>query len=249
MAFAEVNVASSVSEGILNVAQANGMAGIESNTVLLGWPEKPERLPELLRVIGRFERIHKSLVIGRPPESNGGSNGRSRTVDVWWGGLQRNSDLMLLLAYLLTRNREWRDAHIRVLSVASNELMKDETERLLAKLIPAIRIEAEVEVFVKPPDASVRSVIHEKSADADLVLLGLATPKPGEEAAYAERLIELAGGLRSFFLVKNNTLFMGDLVSSEGEEPLGRVPLQVKAPPAEESDGVESTPTQRQPPA
>jgi len=218
VAFAEVNVAPSVSDGILNVAQANGMAGIESNTVLLGWPDDRERLPELLRVLGRLERMHKSLIIGRPKDHNGSANGRGpRSVHVWWGGLQRNSDLMLLLAYLLTRNREWRDAQIRVLSVASNDLMKNETERLLAKLIPEIRIEAEVEVFVKPQDESVRDAIHAKSSDADVVLLGLAQPQPGEEAAYAERLIELVGGLRSFFLVKNNTLFIGDLVSGEGE--------------------------------
>lgn len=230
VAFAEVNVAPSVSDGILNVAQANGMAGIESNTVLLGWPEDPARLPELLRVIDCLERLHKSLVIGRPPEHNGRIEGYSRSVHVWWGGLQRNGDLMLLFAYLLTRNREWRDAHIRVLSVASNELMKAETERMLAKLMPQIRINAEVQVFVKPPEESVRDVIHAESGDADLVLLGLAKPRPGEEAAYAERLVELASGLRAFFFVKNSTLFMGDLVTAEGEKAPGQVPIPTPAP-------------------
>lgn len=238
VAFAEVNVAPNVADGILNVAQANGIAGIESNTVLLGWPADRARLRDLLRVIDGLERLHKSLLIGRTFEENGPANGRARSVHVWWGGLQRNSDLMLLLAYLLTRNPEWRDANIRILSVASNELMKAETERLLAKLIPEIRISARVDVFVKPPDESVRDVIHAESGDADLVLLGLAKPRPGEEETYAEHLIELASGLRAFFFVKNNSLFIGDLVSSEGETPR-RLPIPSPAPRAEKAEDAE----------
>ena len=223
VAFAEVNVVPSVEQGIVSVSQANGIAGIESNTVLLGWPGSLAGLTALLRVIGRLEKLHKSLLIGRAPEI--ATARRQRSVHVWWGGLQRNGDLMLLLAYLLTRNSEWRNARIRVLSMASNELMKAETERMLEQLIPEIRIDAEVHVFVKPPEESVAQVIHAESGEADLVLLGLATPRPGEEDAYAKRISELASGLRGFFFVKNNTLFMGNLISTEGEPTPGRVPL------------------------
>jgi potassium/chloride transporter 4/5/6 len=187
--------------------------------VLLGWPEDPERLEVLLRVGRRLERLQKSLLVGRPRALDPQRNGRSRNVHVWWGGLQRNGDLMLLLAHLLTRNRAWRDARIRVLSLASNDLMRAETERQLGRLMPEIRIRGEVDVIVKPPDVSVKDVIHTESADADLVLLGLATPEPDAEAAYARRLCELAEGLESFLFVKNNSVFIGDLVSAEPAAP------------------------------
>ncbi|MGH0038551.1 MAG: Na-K-Cl cotransporter [Myxococcota bacterium] len=228
VAFAEVNVVPSIVGGIVSVAQANGMAGIESNTVMLGWPGDVRGLAAMLPAIERLARIHKSLVVGRGP---GEIRDRRRPeVHVWWGGLQRNGDLMLLLAYLLCRNPEWRNARIRVLSVASNELMKVETERTLAALIPEIRIQAEVEVRVKAPDESVRDVIHGESANADVVLLGLATPARGEELEYAERLFELAEGLRGFFFVRNNSLFIGDLVSAEEPEPAGRIPVPQSVP-------------------
>lgn len=42
--FAEVDVVPEVVDGITSVSQANGMAGIESNTVFLGWPDNQERL-------------------------------------------------------------------------------------------------------------------------------------------------------------------------------------------------------------
>ncbi len=227
IAFAEVHVVPTVVGGIVSVAQANGMAGIESNTVMLGWPGDDRGLAAMLPAIERLERIHKSLVVGRGPGAM--RPGRRPEIDVWWGGLQRNGDLMLLLAYLLARNPEWRDARIRVLSVASNDLMKLETERTLARLMPAIRIQASVEVRVKGAEESVRDVIHAESAEADVVLLGLATPRPGEELEYARRLFDLADGLRGFFFVKNNSLFMGDLVSEDEPGGDGQSPVSGNA--------------------
>jgi amino acid transporter len=246
VAFAEVNVVPDIVWGIVSVAQANGMAGIESNTVMLGWPSSPAGLAAMLPALERLARIHKSLIVGRAPED--ARPRRHREVHVWWGGLQRNGDLLLLLAYLLCRNPEWRDARIRVLSVASNALMKSETERALARLLPEIRIRADVEVRVRAADESVRDVIHAESADADLVLLGLATPTPGEEAEYAERLFELAEGLRGFFFVRNNSLFIGDLVSAEELPPPGRIPTPRAPAPESDGDEGEDAPEETRPP-
>jgi len=224
-AFGEVDVVPSVAEGIVGVAQATGMAGLEANTVLLGWPEDPDRLPELLRLTRRLERLRKSLVIGRVAPETATRGARPRSVHVWWGGLQRNGDLLLLLAYLLTRNREWRGARIRVLSVASNEHMKERTELTLGRLLPELRISADVEVLIKQPETSIRELIQAESREADAVLLGLATPEEGQEEEYAARLAELAEGLPTFFFVKNASLFVGELVSAEGQTDTPRVPL------------------------
>jgi amino acid transporter len=239
VAFGEVDVVPSVEQGILGVAQANGMGALEPNTVLLGWPGDPERLAELLRVTRRLARLGKSLIIGRvSPQAEAGGR-RPRSVDVWWGGLQRNGDLLLLLAYLLTRNREWRGARLRVLSVASNDLMKRNTEHALERLLPELRIDAEVEVLVKPPGTGLRDLIQAESRDADAVLLGLDTPPEGQEDEYARRLAELADGLPTFFFVKNASLFVGELVSSGSPESLphphlppdGATPAPAPAPP------------------
>jgi len=221
--FAEVDVVQDLVHGIVAVAQANGMAGIESNTVLIGWPKRTERLVEFLQVMGRLERVNKSFIIGRiQPGYEVHAAGRERTVHVWWGGLQRNGDLMLLLAYLLTRNSSWRGARVEVLSIATTEMMKTQTEKNLRTLIPAIRIDAEPRVIIKPKGVRVSELIREESAGADVVFLGLATPDEGEEAAYAERLVELGEGLRAVFYVKNASLFIGELLGDT--EPVEEEP-------------------------
>lgn len=211
--FAEVDVVANISEGIVDVAQANGMAGIESNTVLLGWPKNPEGLARFFPVMRKLERLGKSLVIAR---TNPGHifplKGTAPTIHVWWGGLQRNGDLMLLLAYLLTQNSDWKDTRIEVISIASNELMKSQTERYLSRLMPEIRIHAIPRVLLKPKEESVLDLIHRESGDAEVVFFGLADPEHGKELDYARRLQEIAGDLQTVFFVKNSSIFMGDLL-------------------------------------
>jgi hypothetical protein len=73
--------------------------------------------------------------------------------------------------------------------------------------------------------------MHRESADADVVLLGLASPKEGEEESYAERLTELAEGFKNCFFVHNGSLFLGDLVTPE----------KMEAPSEEKNSGAEVT--------
>jgi hypothetical protein len=234
LVFPEVDVVPEVVDGIVNVAQANGMAGMASNTVLLGWPESEDLRSDFLSVMRRLEPLNKSLVLARvkprhllPRED--------RSIHVWWGGLERNSDLMLLLAHLLHSNSEWRDATVHIMSIASSELMKTRTEHYLASLMPEIRIEAEVRVVLKPEDATVAEVIHRESADADVVFLGLQVPGAGEEAEYSRRLESLAGDLPVVFFVKNSSVFIGQLLetpeTAETEETVADGPTRPPADP------------------
>ena len=219
VAFPEVDIVKDLVEGIVEVTQANGIAGISSNTVLLGWPSNPELQVDFLRAMRRLETLKKSLVFARIrpkllyPKAN-----TERRILVWWGGLQRNGDLMLLLAFLLTRNSSWRGAKVRIMSLATTPLIQEKNEKFLEELVDEIRIDAEIKVLLKDPDEKVAEVIRRESKDAEVVMLGLATPERGKETEYAERLEALSEGLSNVFFVKNASLFVGDLVTPEVEE-------------------------------
>ncbi len=211
VAFPEVDVVRNVISGIVAVTQANGIAGLESNTVLLGWPREPERLADFLRVIRRLTRIHKSAIIGRVGERWNPREGELPLVHIWWGGLQQNGDLMLLLAHLLTRNPEWRNGRIRLMSIAPDEEAAARRRQGLHALVRKTRIAAEPRVRVLGEEDTVPEVIRQESACADVVFLGLDVPGPGKALAYAERLRELSRDLRTVFFVKNATPFAGEL--------------------------------------
>ena len=165
--FAEVDVVNNVIEGITNVSQANGMAGMASNTILLGWPKDPDRLTEFIITMKRLEKLNKSVMIAKiNPTHIFPREKRTRTVHIWWGGLKQNGDLMLLLAYLLTRNPEWRESGLRIISIASNDFARDNTERYLTNLVHDIRINAEIEVLTRPKEKAIKDTILERSANA-----------------------------------------------------------------------------------
>jgi len=218
--FAEVDVVDNIIDGIVDVSQANGIAGFSSNTIVLGWPKEPGMLADFLVTTKKLEKIRKSVVIGKiNPQHMFPVKKTAREIHVWWGGFKQNGDLMLLLAYLLTRNPEWRGAELKVMCAASNEFASQNTERYLESMLKDIRIEAACDVFLKPSGVSTSELIQARSADADAVLLGLATPELGKEFEYVQRLESLAGDLPVVFFVKNSCLFVGKLLENEQLEP------------------------------
>ena len=82
----------------------------------------------------------------------------------------------------------------------------------LARLIPGTRIPAVTRVIRKPEGWTVTEVMWEESREAEVVFLGLMQPEPGEEMAYAERLLKMAEGFPSVVLVRNSGWFAGELV-------------------------------------
>ncbi|MBD3219938.1 amino acid permease [bacterium] len=210
VAFSEVNVVPDFESGVIETVQANGIAGLHSNTVMFGWPEKPERLEAQLRMVRALSHLKKSTLITRLNWKL--EPGTRKRIDIWWRGKQRNGDLMLLLAHLLRLNTEWQDARIAVRCIVSNESKREGAEKDLAAIVPESRIRVDTEVIVKPADRTVIEVMHETSGDASIVFLGLMEAEPGTEAENARRLAQMVAGFNTTVLVRNASEFAGLLV-------------------------------------
>jgi hypothetical protein len=210
VAFSEVDVVPEFESGAIGVAQANGIAGLRANTVMFGWSKRKERLASMLRVMRALSRAGKSTLIARINWAH--EPGQQKMIDLWWGGLQNNGDMMLLFAYLLSLNAEWSDAKIFVRSIVGDEVERRQIAASLEDLIPEARIRAETQIIVRRPEQTIAEIIHTYSHGSDVVFLGLRDPEPGSEEAYAERLRELAGGLRTTVFVRNASEFAGSLL-------------------------------------
>ena len=213
VAFGEVDVVEDFVNGVVNVAQANGIAGIASNTVMFGWSEKTDRQAEVLRIIERLATIGMSAVICHPRPL---STRKRRNIVVWWGGLQNNGDMLALLAHLISLNPEWRNATITFKSIATSDMMMQRNQNLLERVIGEARIDAEIDILRKADDIPISGQIFRESQDGDVVLMGLRATARGEEEAYARRLEELAEGLPSVLFVRSAGTFRGRLL---GEQP------------------------------
>jgi hypothetical protein len=209
-AFAEAHVVQRFETGAIAVAQAHGIGGVVSNTIMFGLSSKPERVVSTLRIMRQAELLGKSTVICKiAPRS---WSPESRRIDVWWGGLESNGDMLLLFAHLLSLNSDWDSAKIAVKCIASERTPTSWSKSRLSELLERSRIDASPEVIEALPGTNVHDVIHDTSADADLVLMGLGNPAPGRDEAYASRLSELVGNLPTVILVRAAGPFAGRLL-------------------------------------
>jgi hypothetical protein len=213
LAFGEVDIVERFENGAVAVAQANGIAGIESNTVMFGWSDKTERQISQLRIIERLALLGKSAVICRTGTAE--RRTRNRVIHVWWGGLQQNGDMLALFAHLISLNPAWRDSTVHIKSIATSEMMAARNTVLLNRMIESARLRAQANILHKPSDRTVSSIIKEHSADADVVLMGLRANEPGEEAEYTQRLERMMNGLPTVILVRNAGVFRGRLLGDD----------------------------------
>ena len=207
--FSEVNMVADFERGAIDVTQANGFAGLQSNTIMFEWANNRDLRISQLRIMRAVAQAGKSTILARLDPSR---NIRRERIDLWWGGLQNNGDMMLLLAYLLRLSGDWKNARLVVHSVVSSEEERQAMQENLAKLIPETRIQAETELVIRRPGEKVAEIIHRRSHRADLVFLGLMEPPPGTEGEYADRLAELAEGLKTTIFVRNAGEFAGNLI-------------------------------------
>jgi len=178
--------------------------------VLVGWPGKPDRIETWLRIMRALSRVHKSTLITRLNWAH--EPGQRQRIVIWWGGLENNGDMMLLLAHLLRLNSEWSDSEIVVRSIARSEEERDFQEKGLEALLEEVRIPAVTDVIMQPESQSIAQTIHERSTGASVVFLGMQDPPPGTEADYARRLEELSSGLCTTVFVRNAGKFAGKLI-------------------------------------
>jgi hypothetical protein len=174
-AFALVVVAPTLQTGIQSVVQTYGIGPLKANTILLNWLGRiPRRIldpndQEFARNLRTARLYGCNLVIldakADKWEALAEIDKKNLYIDVWWRD-DATGRLMLLMAYLMTRNEQWNDARIRLLAIDS-EPNSDQTIENLQTMLEEARIEAEAKVVENAgPD-----IIAEYSADSALVFL------------------------------------------------------------------------------
>lgn len=165
--------------GMAQLVEAYGIGPLMPNTVLLGDTENPDGRDRFCAMVAHCHRAKRNVVILRSsPEIFLALQQRPATrrrIDVWWGGLQANGGLMLLLAYLLRTSWQWRGAEICLKLVVPNAAAAAAAEANLDRLTDNLRIGASSQVIVAE-SRTFDDILTDSSRSADLVLLGLASP-------------------------------------------------------------------------
>ena len=153
-AFPLVVVVPKMIQGIHTLVQAYGIGPLKVNTVLLNWfedePTNKRGIREILygRRIKTAFRLGSHIIVLKSDEEEWERlkliPAQERRIDVWWWD-DASSHLMLLLAYLTTRDKQWQGARIRVLAPGFDHPTEDAMADFRHRL-ESFRIEAEPEM-------------------------------------------------------------------------------------------------------
>lgn len=196
-ALVRVVTASDPFDGACQLVETYGLGPLVPNTILLGDSEDPKRRDRYCQLITQLHQAKRNVVILR--ENHDKAFGAYRRIDVWWGGMQANGGLMLLLADLLRTDIHWRNAVIQLKLVVADEAAAQAAQSNLDQLGRDLRINVETQLIVsegRPFD----EILRQSSAFADLVVLGMAAP--GDRfTEYYEKLQQRAVDLPTVIFV------------------------------------------------
>ncbi|NJN49482.1 MAG: amino acid permease, partial [Alkalinema sp. RL_2_19] len=212
-ALVRVVMATDPFEGTLQLVKTYGLGPIVPNTIVLGASQDTERQAQYCEMVTQLHRAKKNLVILRDHPEQG--FGQRQFIDVWWGGMEANGGLMLLMAYLLSSNVMWRNAKICLKFVVPDANAGQAAAANIEALVSELRIGATYQVIVAD-GRSFDEILHDSSRQADVVFLGMATPEQVDFGAYYPDFYARTSGLPSVVYVMAAPGFAYGKVLGEG---------------------------------
>lgn len=178
-AFPVVVAAEKLEFGISMLLQATAIGPIRPNLALFGWSGKMERRQTYIRELRSASALGMSLALMEPkgipvPEE-------PKRIDIWWRG-HKNGALMLLLAFLISKNWEWANTKIRILREVEDDAGRIPAVQALQELVDLARVDAEIEIVVS--EESFTRILHEHSVGSTCVMLGFELPEIENEAVW-----------------------------------------------------------------
>lgn len=163
--------------GAENLIEAYGLGHLVPNTILIGDTENPDSRDRYCQFITKCHQAKRNVVVLRaePEQTHFGTYSRQRRIDVWWGGLQDNGGLMLILAYLMRTSSQWLGAEVNLKLVVPSQAAADAAKINLDGLAESLRIGAKSQVIVSD-NRPFAEILQTSSRRADLIFLGLANP-------------------------------------------------------------------------
>ncbi len=226
--FCRVDIVDDLYKGVVAVSQSYGVGSFESNTIMLGWPKNTANYESYLRMLRDLARLDRSLLLVHYDSQR--KLGAGRRIQIWWGGLQHNGGLMLLIAFLITAHQRWSKATVEIVTIVDQEEDRTQVEGTIRSVIASAHLLAEPRVLLRK-DRSVRDIMELMSTGVDLAIVGMRLPDPSEEThKFFDRMNDLLSALPTTLLVHSARGFQGDPVlfddapQPHSQAPSGSVP-------------------------
>lgn len=202
--FARIQGCRDVYDAIPELAAHFGLVGMETNSVLLGWPQLASQRTRYAQMIDRLVALDLSVLMLRYDEQR--RFGTREQLDIWWDGEAPTGPLMLTLAHMLTTHPDWKHTRVRVLVNGRRGQDEDRAQRALDAIIQESRVQA-TGVLLPPveDEEGLAARIRQESSRADLVMIH--ARQPHEDLGFVGTNDALMRPLGTTLLVRPSTFF------------------------------------------
>ncbi len=154
------------------VSRLYGFYGVEPNTILMGWSQKPENRSAFSRLLSSYDQSGFNIVL---LNYNSERNfGKGNNIDLWWSGSGPNLSFSLVLLRHLTTSQNWEKASLRLLVINYDRSRKEQIYRSLSRVLEDYRLDMDIKI-IHNQDSSIDEfeIMYRESSQADLTFFGI----------------------------------------------------------------------------
>lgn len=171
--YVDTLISPSYTSAIAQVIQLPGISGKENNVLMFEFSK--HRKNNLDKILDNFKLIKSVdfdvIVLG----SSERGFGFKKDIHIWiTSNDYENANLMILIGYIILGHKDWKEGHIKIFAIYPERHLEGERERL-SELIQSGRLpisKKNIELIARTDDREARSIISEKSQEADLTIIG-----------------------------------------------------------------------------
>jgi hypothetical protein len=194
----KIITSSNVYEGGRQLVNFYGIGHLVPNIILMGDSTVEAHYPDYCNMVSAFYEEKRNILIVKENEKYG--YGKKKQIDVWWRGLKKNGALMIIIAHLLRRGMEWRNATIRLNMILDSENAAAEARKNISELLKKVRIDIQ-ENLVVSYGQTFDELLKKISGNADLVMLGMAEPGKDFLSYYTKMIKKIEGAPSTMFVL------------------------------------------------
>jgi hypothetical protein len=202
-------ISPSYTSALAQVIQLSSISGKENNLILLAFEEsEKERFAEILSNFKLLQATGFDVAIYKTDEEK---INKKEEIHVWISSRDyENSNMMILLSYIISSHPEWKNAKIKVFSIYPNQDEFENYKKRMFSFIESGRLPISplnLKMIPQNEEEGIKSIINKHSEKADLTIVGFR-----REVVKKQKLAAFEG-----YEKLGNVLFVNSLTGKEIE--------------------------------
>ncbi len=193
-------------EGMDTITKVYGFAGLEPNSVMLGWARNSKQPEKFGKLVHNYTLLDYNIFILDYDRDHGFGN--KKTIDFWWSGGSNNAALALSLLKFIQSSDEWEETQNRIFIVTDASSLNNKIFKNISAVLDEYRIDATIKIINNMIEQkTINEIIKIESADTDLVILGLSDTKKEKASSFIEETDQMIHNLKTVLLIKASSFF------------------------------------------